>query len=372
MVLDNTELCTGCGACSAICPQKHIKMDLSIDGFYRPYINPGKRCTKCNQCKDVCVTHNQPVFHSPLSTYIASSKDEITLSTCSSGGISYELSKYLLENGYSICSCKYNPDKNIAEHSIINDIQELDRAKGSKYIPSYTGEAFQKLLDNEKYAVIGTPCQIAGIRNIIKKKGIENKFILIDFFCHGIPSYRLWEKYCQFVLKKVGNEEIKDVMFRDKTYGWGKYVIRIDTNKDSYYSVSDGGLFYKFFLGNLCLNQPCYSCHFRTVNSLADIRIGDCWNAKFAENQKGISAILVFTKTGQKLINEIEKRCNILSESVDVVLGEQIVGDISIPLVKRYIDKLMQSDKGLKSIYNRYIILRKILKIKNTLARTLK
>ena len=48
----------------------------------------------------------------------------------------------------------------------------------------------------------------------------------------------------------------------------------------SYYNKkrSEGDLFYKFFLGNMCLGRACYKdCKFKYLNSAADIRIGDLW-----------------------------------------------------------------------------------------------
>ena len=52
----------------------------------------------------------------------------------------------------------------------------------------------------------------------------------------------------------------------------------VHKRRESYYNKkrSEGDLFYKFFLGNMCLGRACYKdCKFKYLNSAADIRIGD-------------------------------------------------------------------------------------------------
>ena len=39
MVTKNTEFCTGCGVCAAVCPKKCLKIELNDDGFYIPYLS---------------------------------------------------------------------------------------------------------------------------------------------------------------------------------------------------------------------------------------------------------------------------------------------------------------------------------------------
>lgn len=107
---------------------------------------------------------------------------------CSSGGVGFEISKILLEQGYKICGVRYNPTLNRAEHYISVSKEELVQSAGSKYIQSYTVDGFRSIDRKEKYLVVGTPCQIDSFRRYIRKNHIEENFILMDFFCHGVPS----------------------------------------------------------------------------------------------------------------------------------------------------------------------------------------
>lgn len=51
------ELCTGCGVCADICPQKAIKMTSSKRGFLYPAVDDNI-CIHCNRCIKQC-----PVKH---------------------------------------------------------------------------------------------------------------------------------------------------------------------------------------------------------------------------------------------------------------------------------------------------------------------
>ena len=94
---------------------------------------------------------------------------------CSSGGVGFEISKILLEQGYKICGVRYNPTLNRAEHYISVSKEELVQSAGSKYIQSYTVDGFRSIDRKEKYLVVGTPCQIDSFRRYIRKNHIEEK-----------------------------------------------------------------------------------------------------------------------------------------------------------------------------------------------------
>jgi coenzyme F420-reducing hydrogenase beta subunit len=195
--------------------------------------------------------------------FAAFSNDPDIRSGCSSGGIAYEILKLQLSQNSKICGVVYNIDAHRAEHTIGSNESECIPMKGSKYIQSFTEQAFSKLFDGNNYIVFGTPCQIASIHNAAKLRKIRDRFILIDFFCHGVPSYLLWKQY----LKHMKAFESKAIYFRNKKYGWHSFTLKIDyENYDLHSDMNrDKDLFYLFFLGNYCLNEACYKCK-RQIN----------------------------------------------------------------------------------------------------------
>ena len=181
----NVQDCYGCGVCATVCAKKAISIKLNSNGFYVPSLDI-ELCTNCGLCAEVCgFLHDDLAFNEqPKYGYGAWSNNPVVRKRCSSGGIGYEIGKYLLQEGYKLCGVRYNADKHIAEHYIAIDQNQWMLSIGSKYIQSYTVDAFKSINRKEKYLVTGTPCQIDSFRRYIKLFNIEHNFVLMDFFCH--------------------------------------------------------------------------------------------------------------------------------------------------------------------------------------------
>ena len=110
---------------------------------------------------------------------------------------------------------------------IATTTSEAIESIGSKYIQSYTADAFKAINRKEKYIVTGTPCQIDSFRRYIRKFHVEENFVLLDFFCHCVPSMLAWNKYTKMVEKQTG--KITYASWRNKLTGWhDSWAIAID------------------------------------------------------------------------------------------------------------------------------------------------
>lgn len=336
--------CYGCGVCATACGRKIIEIGLNEDGFYEPHITDPNKCTNCGICTEVCAyLHDDLSLRNPeIHSYAAWSKDHLVRRKCSSGGAGFEIGKYLLEQGYKVCGVRYNADKNRAEHYIATALEELVPSAGSKYIQSYTVDGFKAINRKEKYLVTGTPCQIDSFRRYIRKFRCEDNFVLLDFFCHGVPSMLVWKKYTEWAEKQVG--KITYASWRNKWTGWhDSWAMGIDGEKqgekinwhDSYdmlirekknyieSRLSQGDMFYQLFLGDCCLGKQCYDhCKYKYNHSSADIRIGDLWGKTYNDDEDGVSGAVAFTQKG----NEVLKQCNceLVEHSFDVVAEGQM------------------------------------------------
>lgn len=347
MNISSLKDCYGCGVCVISCPVKIIELIENRNGFYSPRIINESKCINCGLCLKVCAYYNKGVAKSEnteIKTFAAWSSDETIREMASSGGAGYEIGKKLIEDGYNAIGVRYNYKKNRAEHFISSSIEQFLQSVGSKYIPSYSVDALNSINKNNKYLVTGTPCQIDSIRRYIQHFRIENNFVLLDFFCHGVPSLLLWDKYIENITKKIGS--IGYISWRNKATGWhDSWAINADS-KDSvkhckslesisfkshdYTSRrSAGDIFYYFFLGNYCLNKCCYSsCKYKLYNSAADIRIGDLWGSKFKNNSEGITATVSFTKKGEEVLLKMgEKDYLILLEESKKATAEGQMAD---------------------------------------------
>lgn len=318
--------CYGCGVCALSCPKKIIDIDLNRDGFYEPHISDKDKCINCGICIDVCsFLHDElAVLNNVRASYAAWSNEYKIRRKCSSGGVGFEVGRKLLSEGYKVCAVKYNPEKYLAEHYIASTVEELIPSIGSKYIQSYTLDGFRSIKRNEKYLVTGTPCQIDSFRRFIKKFKIEDNFVLMDFFCHAVPSKLMWDKYIHHVEKITGKANY--VSWRNKFTGWhdswamsidgeqtaepvdwhDSYNILVSEKKGFYNSrLSQGDIFYKLFLGDFCSNPACSkNCKFKYDKSSADIRIGDLWGKTYAKDEDGVSVAIAFTEKGERVISE--------------------------------------------------------------------
>lgn len=212
--------CYGCGVCATVCGKKIISIGLNVDGFYEPAITDEAQCTDCGLCVDVCsyTYSGLSLTDANMKSYAAWSNDAQVCRKCSSGGVGFELGRTLIEKGYKACGVRYNADTLRAEHYIASTVEELVQSIGSKYIQSYTVDGFKSIDRKGKYLVTGTPCQIDSFRRYIRKFHCEDNFVLMDFFCHGVPSMWLWHKYTAEVEKTTGR--ITYASWRNKRTGW--------------------------------------------------------------------------------------------------------------------------------------------------------
>lgn len=361
--------CYGCGVCEAACPTKIIKLKEDSFGFYSPYIINEDKCINCGICLKVCAFNYKDIVKEDAEDkefiYFAGwNKNPLLRERCSSGGLGFELGKYAITHGYKAVGVRYNPKTNRAEHFIASSIESFTPSIGSKYIPSYTSPAFSGIKRKEKYFVTGTPCQIDSFRRYIRHFKIEDNFILMDFFCHGVPSLFLWDKYISDIKKKIGN--VTFASWRNKSSGWhDSYSILIKNDNRVYSSkLSQGDLFFKLFLGNTCLNLCCYKdCKYKKTSSAADIRIGDLWGKKYSYDEKGTSSIIAFTDKGKKILEDISNECELIREPENIVTEGQMIVLPKKPKIRLKFIRSLQSQKSLNTIYNRTLFFYRLSKL---------
>ena len=356
--------CYGCGVCVISCPNHIVKMHFNADGFYEPYITDESKCINCSLCLKNCSFYNtkDDFNNSDVEGFASWSNNPEVRKISSSGGTGYEIAKYLLKLEYTFCGVKYDAEKGFAVHYLTDDLNELSQSAGSKYIQSYTTEAFSKIDFKKKYVVVGTPCQIASLRRIIKRKRAEDNFFFVDFFCHGVPSMLLWNKYKEYAEKKVG--PIDFASWRNKATGWhdswamkigskeacekvdwhDSYNMLIREKKSFFYSRwTKGDLFYRYFLGHQCLGMQCTkSCRFKQTNSYADIRIGDLWGDTYKNEDKGVTGVLALTEKGKALLKEL-KSVHLVPESVNTVCEGQMAGNAHAHPLRPFMLSLLRS-----------------------------
>ena len=344
--------CYGCAVCAIACPKKIIDVRLNSNGFYEPYITDGAKCVNCGLCLEVCsYNHSEIALNElPKVSYGAWSKEKSVRHICASGGVGFEIGRYLIGKGYKAIGVKYDVKRAKAEHYVASSVDEFILSMGSKYIQSYTLSGFKEINRKDKFLVSGTPCQIDSLRRYINKMKCQENFVLLDFFCHGVPSKFVWDKYIKEQQDKLGN--IDFVSWRNKQNGWhdscAMTISPLDRGEvvdwyDSYNLLikekkgcvnsrwTQGDTFYNMFLGNNCLGKACYKyCKFKYDHSSADIRIGDMWGETYAKEDKGVTACVAFTQQGMDVLNNVN--CELVEYPFARVAEGQIKTKIKYPM----------------------------------------
>lgn len=357
--------CYGCGVCATVCARNIIELRLNANGFYEPYLTDKLKCTDCGLCLNVCSYANDGLSlkSDVIKSYAAWSNDNKVRHRCSSGGIGFEIGRTLINQGYKVCGVRYNIDKKRAEHYIATTVEGLIQSIGSKYIQSYTVEGFKAINRKEKYLVTGTPCQIDSFRRYIQKFHCEDNFVLLDFYCHGVPSMLMWQKYVAWAEKQVG--KLAYVSWRNKFTDWcDSWMTSIDSGNtigrvnwhDSYNlllrgektfmfsNLSKGDMFYRLFLGDSCLGKACYEhCKFKYASSSADIRIGDLWGNTYKENEDGVSVVIAFTEKGNKVLTLCN--CTFIEHPFKVVAEGQMKTSPNQPSYSKDIWKILRNKR---------------------------
>lgn len=357
--------CTGCGACYLVCNIRAITYELDKDGFYSVKVNREK-CVGCGKCITVCtknISRDSLNYVQDKETYAACSKDKKILKQSTSGAIAYEISKYFISQGYLVFGTEMNLKDNECKIIKISKEFEINKLQGSKYIQSNTVEGFREAIDiskkeiDQKFVVFGTPCQLYGLNKVLELQNLRDHFLLVEIFCHGIPSKLLWNRYLkEFKEKKNIQTEIVNINFRNKIYGWHMYTMEISTKDKKYYMTSDASDFYRIYFEHAALNKSCISCMFRKGYSASDIRIGDFWGNEFIKNNTGVSAVILLSERGKDSWNKIKNEIEILGfYNSTTCMKYQSSQEYSID--KNVIDKvlkLLQNEVKLKKIVKLY------------------
>lgn len=354
--------CTGCGACALVCPVGAVSIVKNEEGFFSATVDADK-CISCGKCVKVCLKNGASGAKELTDgeAFAAQSKDGTIVKSCSSGGIAYEMAKYAVNNNYIVAGSIYDSSQNIVKTVLAEDENEILPFKGSKYLQGKCDDAFGQAIEiakqnaEKRFLIFGTPCQIYGFACALEEFKIRDRFILVDLFCHGVPSYLVWEAYLSSIRSKIGEGEIKSISFRDKTIGWHNYVLYVEGDKGESKEQSEGNLFYDAFFENVLLCESCLDCEVRKTSSKADIRIGDFWGSRFKGREDGVSAVLCLSDAGK---NFIEKTADIsvieTADACEVLKGQSTRTYVRAKTLHSDAIDTLKKTKNLKKTISKY------------------
>lgn len=324
--INENDYCCGCGGCLSICPNDCIDLIQDENGFWKARCHE-KECILCGRCTQVCpILNTSGKTDKTNSVFAAVTKEKAIYERSASGGVFSHAARYILTcNGY-VFGCGYS--NNIkAMHKEVNSLSGLDDLCRSKYVQSYMGRTYERaknrLCSGAMVLFVGTPCQVAGLKNMLNKN-YDNLF-LIDLVCHGVPSPEMFEKNIEYIEKKCG-KKLKRYEFRKKTskfpdvYSFTYTYTDGSTKIGPYYKDAYFNAFYSL----QSLNECCYICPYACEERTGDLTIGDFgWGKKYHSefgDYSDLSCVLVNTKKGKELLSAIENEMIIAPTKWEYIL----------------------------------------------------
>lgn len=316
-----SNLCTGCGTCAGVCPNKTLAMEMTPEGTYIPQIVTDS-CQDCSVCTEVCPVNkenitelNQFIFNKMpdnllmgnfIDCYTGYSTDSKIRWNATSGGIITSLLIFLLRNQLidGALLTRVNGDDPLkAEPFIARTENDILSAMGSKYVPVALNQLLNQISsESGKFAVVGLPCHIQGIRRAeLKIPRLRDKIIYhFGLACSRTMSFR----GVKYILRKMGvsPNNVCELKYRGDGWPGGIKVSlkegeqRFLPNQGSLWSEIAGGYFFAHFCCTICCDH---------LNEFADISFADAWLPEIVrKDKKGTSIIVVRTQVGQKLIDD--------------------------------------------------------------------
>ena len=89
--------------------------------------------------------------------------------------------------------------------------------------------------------------------------------------------------------------------------------------------------------------KPCYDCPYRERSS-ADLRIGDYWGDRFAEDKQGVSMVIANTNRGVCIVDKLSKKflCQVVKQELEEYWSVQYPYNQQKPLFR---EKLIEELK---------------------------
>lgn len=237
--------------------------------------------------------------------YAAWNKNDIIRRNSSSGGVFYSLGEKIIRNGGTVVGAAYDANNNVSVE-IVDDLDNLKRLCGSKYIQADTNNTFviikEKLDLGETILFSGTPCLCNALVNYLGKE--YERLFIADIICHGVPTKGVWERYKKYV---ADSDKIVSVDFRDKRNGWNEFGISIQFKSGvTKFTRRDDDPYMRLFLKNISLRPSCYYCDAKNNKRMSDITLGDFWgySSDNHDEHDGVSAVIVNTDKGKMLLDE--------------------------------------------------------------------
>lgn len=309
--IDNKDKCCGCKTCEIVCPRSCISFDKDSVGALYPKIDKAN-CIKCGKCESVCPMLQNFDYFIGIEAYAAFSNDKEVRFRGSSGGVFETIATWIIEEGGSVFASRFDNNLKLKgfEAKTKTEVQNLTK---SKYLQSDVSYLFpiikKRIVEEIPCLCCFTPCQIEALKKYLGNLCLKDNLILLDFFCHGVPSQDLFDRCIKYTENKLKIHILTYEFRTKKKYGTTPHYFTITYEKKGIKKKATR-LYLKdpFYLGfqkYITMRESCYHCPFGKGSHSADITIGDFHEINRYVNGinrfEGVSTVIINTDKGSQV-----------------------------------------------------------------------
>ena len=307
--------CSGCSACIQACPKNCINFEIDDKGFKYVSVN-SSQCVNCGVCENICPSLNPFQEREIIKCHAVRNDNPQIVKQSSSGGAFTAMAEFIILSGGVVCGAAFDENYRV-KHVLIDQIDQLHELRGSKYVQSDTSMIFKQIrsvLESGRLLLfVGTSCQVAGLKRYLRKD--YNSLYTVDVVCHGVVSPKVWSDYLHSLIGLNALDDISNISFRDKKFGWKNFslAIRFKNGSNVIRTVKEDS-YLQCFVKNLTLRPSCFDCYAKSGKSDSDLSIADLWGIAnilpSLNDDKGVTSVLSYTEKGLELLkslNNLEK-----------------------------------------------------------------
>jgi coenzyme F420 hydrogenase subunit beta len=310
-------------------------------GIYQPKID-AERCNLCGLCVKVCPglsidfeSLNSSVFgHQPvnarvgnhLSCYVGHSTDEAIRYNSASGGLATQLLAYAFEKGLidgAVVTRMSRDNPLEPEVFIARTAKEVITASKTKYCPVAANTGLRQILKEEgRYAVVGLPCHIHGVRKAEQVfKVLKKRIVLhIGLLCSHMVRFEGVDLLVDKLHLQKG--AIRELNFRGEGWPGSMLISMSNGSKRKLPLIGSWYAYWPVFSSFFFTPMRCTMCPDQAAE-LADLSLGDAWLPELKSEKSGESLLIVRTKEANDLLALLNREKAIDLRKVQVNKVEQ-------------------------------------------------
>lgn len=345
-VIDTTVshgFCVGCGVCAGMCPNNVLRMEINTYGEYNPVeVIPCPH--ECGICVKVCpfadgndnedvlglnIFGNIPEMNhsSDIGYYLsvgagAVSSEERRLKSASGGLATWFLEECLSKDSVDavICVGHSTESGHLFEFFVATTPDDIHKSKGSAYYPVELSEMIHYVQSHPgKYAVIGLPCYIKGVRLAQKKSKVlrERIVLTVGLACSNLKNMR----FTEYAAWAAGiRNQLSSVSYRDKSTSLPRNFFNFhftDVHSTTAELKWNRGELWKMYNGRFCSLHSCDCCD-DMFAECADVTFMDAWLPAYNKEPRGTNLWISRSDIAENIIRAGVKDGSIHVDSISV------------------------------------------------------